>query len=41
MLSAEPVAVTGPFGLTYDPLSDRWGESADADINFMMLAMRD
>ena len=41
MLSAEPLAVTGPFGLTYDLLADRWGESADADINFMMLATRD
>jgi 2-polyprenyl-6-hydroxyphenyl methylase/3-demethylubiquinone-9 3-methyltransferase len=41
MLSAEPVAVTGPFGLNYSPLSDRWSESADADVNFMMLATRD
>ena len=41
MLSPEPVSVTGPFGLTYNPLSDRWSESADAGINFMMLATRD
>ena len=41
MLSAEPLAVTGPFGLVYSPLSDRWSESADADVNFMMLATRD
>ena len=41
MLAAEPVAVTGPFGLAYDPLSDRWRESADADINYMMIATRD
>ena len=41
MLSAEPVALTGPFGLSYSPLSDRWRESADADINFLMLATRD
>ena len=41
MLSVEPLTVTGPFGLNYSPLSDRWSESADADINFMMLAVRD
>ena len=41
MLSAEPVAVAGPFGLAYSPLTDSWRESADADINFMMLATRD
>ncbi len=41
MLSQEPVAVTGPFGLAYNPLTDRWRESADADINYMMIATRD
>ena len=41
MLSTEPVAVTGPFGLNYSPLSDRWSESAGADVNYMMLATRD
>ncbi|WP_428152711.1 bifunctional 2-polyprenyl-6-hydroxyphenol methylase/3-demethylubiquinol 3-O-methyltransferase UbiG [Brevundimonas sp.] len=41
MLSEEPVAVTGPFGLNYSPLTDRWSESDDAGINFMMLATRD
>ncbi len=41
MLSAEPVAVNGPFGLAYDPLNDRWSESTDADVNFMMTATRD
>jgi len=41
MLSAEPVAVSGPYGLVYSPLSDRWSESADADINYMMVATRD
>lgn len=40
MLSQEPLAVTGPFGLAYDPLNDRWGEG-DADINYMMIATRD
>ena len=41
MLAGEPLTVSGPFGLNYSPLSDRWSESADADINFMMLAVRD
>ncbi len=41
MLAGEPLTVTGPFGLTYSPLADRWSESVDADVNFMMLATRD
>ena len=41
MLSEEPVAVTGPYGLNYNPLTDRWSESDDAGINYMMLATRD
>jgi 2-polyprenyl-6-hydroxyphenyl methylase/3-demethylubiquinone-9 3-methyltransferase len=41
MLSAEPVAVSGPFGLAYNPLTDRWSESVDADVNFMMVATPD
>ncbi len=41
MLSTESLAVTGPFGLAYDPLSDRWSESQDTAINYMMVATRD
>lgn len=40
MLSEEPLAVSGPYGLTYDPLTDRWDEG-DSDINYMMVALRD
>ena len=40
MLAAEPVTVTGPFGLEYNPLTDRWSEG-DPDINYMMVATRD
>ena len=40
MLSAEPVTVTGPYGLEYDLLNDRWSEG-EADINYMMIATRD
>ncbi len=41
MLSEEPMAVSGPFGLVYNPLTDRWSESDDAGINYMMVATRD
>ena len=41
MLAPEPLTVIGPYGLVYDPLSDRWSESPDADINYMMVALRD
>lgn len=41
MLSEEPVAVHGPYGVTYNPLTDRWSESSDADVNFMMVVTRD
>jgi 2-polyprenyl-6-hydroxyphenyl methylase/3-demethylubiquinone-9 3-methyltransferase len=41
MLSEEPVVVSGPYGLVYDPLTDRWSESDDAGINYMMVATRD
>ena len=41
MLSKEPVAVSGPYGLVYDPFTDRWSESDDAGINYMMIATRD
>ncbi|MDP3802179.1 bifunctional 2-polyprenyl-6-hydroxyphenol methylase/3-demethylubiquinol 3-O-methyltransferase UbiG [Brevundimonas sp.] len=41
MLSQEPVAVRGPYGLTWDPFTDRWSESDDAGINYMMIATRD
>lgn len=40
MLSQEPVTVEGPYGLAYDPLNDRWSQTADADINYMMVATR-
>ncbi|MBU1385477.1 MAG: bifunctional 2-polyprenyl-6-hydroxyphenol methylase/3-demethylubiquinol 3-O-methyltransferase UbiG [Alphaproteobacteria bacterium] len=41
MLSQEPLAVSGPYGLVYNPLTDRWSESDDAGINYMMVATRD
>ena len=41
MLASEDVAVTGPYGLVFNPLTGRWSESDDADINYMMIATRD
>ena len=40
MLAAEPVSVEGPYGLNYDPLHDRWSQTDDAGINYMMVATR-
>ena len=40
-LDGEPVAVQGPFGVAYDPLSGRWSRSSDCDINYMMTVTRD
>ncbi len=40
-LAGEPVAVQGPFGVAYDPLSGRWSRSADCDVNYMMTVTRD
>lgn len=40
MLKSEPLAVTGPFGLSYNPLNDKWSEG-DSDINYMMVAVRE
>ncbi|MEG1451821.1 bifunctional 2-polyprenyl-6-hydroxyphenol methylase/3-demethylubiquinol 3-O-methyltransferase UbiG [Brevundimonas sp.] len=39
MLKDEPLSVSGPFGLSYNPLNDKWSEG-DADINYMMVAIR-
>jgi 2-polyprenyl-6-hydroxyphenyl methylase/3-demethylubiquinone-9 3-methyltransferase len=35
-LAAEPVTVQGPFGVSFDPLADRWSLSADTDVNYIM-----
>jgi 2-polyprenyl-6-hydroxyphenyl methylase/3-demethylubiquinone-9 3-methyltransferase len=37
-LSSEPVAVEGPYGVAFSPLTGRWSLSADADVNYMMTA---
>lgn len=39
-LEGEPVVVDGPFGVVFNPLSGRWTESADTDVNYMMTVVR-
>jgi 2-polyprenyl-6-hydroxyphenyl methylase/3-demethylubiquinone-9 3-methyltransferase len=40
-LAGEPVAMDGPYGVVFDPLSGRWSQSHDADVNYMMTVVRD
>jgi 2-polyprenyl-6-hydroxyphenyl methylase/3-demethylubiquinone-9 3-methyltransferase len=40
-LSSERVSVDGPFGVVFNPLTGRWTESADTDVNYMMTVVRD
>jgi 2-polyprenyl-6-hydroxyphenyl methylase/3-demethylubiquinone-9 3-methyltransferase len=40
LLAGEPVRVEGPFGVAYNPLTDRWSRSADAGVNYMMTVLR-
>ena len=35
------VSVDGPYGVAFDPLSGRWSQSHDADVNYMMTVSRD
>jgi 2-polyprenyl-6-hydroxyphenyl methylase / 3-demethylubiquinone-9 3-methyltransferase len=35
-LAGEPYEVSGPFGIVFDPLTGRWSQSADADVNYLM-----
>ncbi|MDO1560035.1 bifunctional 2-polyprenyl-6-hydroxyphenol methylase/3-demethylubiquinol 3-O-methyltransferase UbiG [Brevundimonas sp. 2R-24] len=39
-LDGEPVSVEGPFGVSYDPLADRWSETSDASVNYMMTVLK-
>ena len=40
-LDGEPVAVQGPFGVAFNPLTDRWVRSSDCDINSRVTVTRD
>jgi 2-polyprenyl-6-hydroxyphenyl methylase/3-demethylubiquinone-9 3-methyltransferase len=39
-LAGEPVAVDGPFGVNFSPLTGRWTQGGDADINYMMVVTK-
>ncbi len=39
-LAGEPFIVDGPFGVAYNPLADRWSQSSDVSINYMMTVRR-
>jgi 2-polyprenyl-6-hydroxyphenyl methylase/3-demethylubiquinone-9 3-methyltransferase len=40
-VAQEPVVVDGPFGVVFNPLTGRWTESPDTDVNYMMTVVRD
>jgi 2-polyprenyl-6-hydroxyphenyl methylase/3-demethylubiquinone-9 3-methyltransferase len=40
-LAQAPLAVDGPYGVVFDPLSGRWSQSHDTDVNYMMTVARD
>jgi 2-polyprenyl-6-hydroxyphenyl methylase/3-demethylubiquinone-9 3-methyltransferase len=39
-MAGEPFEVAGPFGVSFDPISGRWSQSADADVNYLMTVGR-
>jgi len=39
-LQGEHVELEGPFGVAFSPLTGRWSQSGDADVNYMMTARR-
>ena len=39
-LEGEEVKVEGPFGVSFNPLTGRWTQGADADVNYMMTVVR-
>ncbi|HEY3948756.1 bifunctional 2-polyprenyl-6-hydroxyphenol methylase/3-demethylubiquinol 3-O-methyltransferase UbiG [Phenylobacterium sp.] len=40
-LAEEPLVVDGPFGVVFDPVTGRWSQSHDAEVNYMMTVARD
>ncbi|WP_293681079.1 bifunctional 2-polyprenyl-6-hydroxyphenol methylase/3-demethylubiquinol 3-O-methyltransferase UbiG [uncultured Phenylobacterium sp.] len=40
-LSGAPVIVDGPYGVVFNPLTGRWTQSTDTDVNYMMTVVRD
>ena len=40
-LDGEALQVEGPFGVSFSPLTGRWTQSGDTDVNYMMTVTRD
>jgi len=40
-LAQAAVVVDGPYGVVFSPLTGRWTESTDTDVNYMMTVVRD
>jgi 2-polyprenyl-6-hydroxyphenyl methylase/3-demethylubiquinone-9 3-methyltransferase len=40
-LAGMPFGVEGPFGVAYSPITGRWSQGRDADVNYMMTVVRD
>jgi 2-polyprenyl-6-hydroxyphenyl methylase/3-demethylubiquinone-9 3-methyltransferase len=39
-LADQPASVEGPFGVSYNPLSDSWSLGPDAQVNYLMAVTR-
>ncbi|MDP3490417.1 MAG: bifunctional 2-polyprenyl-6-hydroxyphenol methylase/3-demethylubiquinol 3-O-methyltransferase UbiG [Phenylobacterium sp.] len=39
-LAAEPVSVEGPYGVVFNPLTGRWSQARDSEVNYMMTVTR-
>jgi len=40
-LDGETVSVDGPFGVVFEPLTGRWKQSHDTEVNYMMTVVRE
>ena len=40
LLDGLPLTMDGPYGVVFDPLTGRWSQSHDADVNYMMTVTR-
>lgn len=40
-LADEPVQVDGPYGVVFNPLTGRWSQARDSEVNYMMTVTRD
>jgi 2-polyprenyl-6-hydroxyphenyl methylase/3-demethylubiquinone-9 3-methyltransferase len=39
-LDGEPVEIDGPFGVSFNPLTRRWSQSSDVEVNYMITVGR-